>query len=52
MEAALESFLRPVVVADVVDIAKHLNKNIWTIWSNKKLDLESVDLMKHRFLYD
>ena len=23
------------VVADVVDIAKHLNKNIWTIWSNK-----------------
>jgi homoserine dehydrogenase len=37
------------VVADVVDIAKHLNKNIWTIWSNKKLDLESVDLMKHRF---
>ena len=26
------------VVADVVDAAKHLNKNIWTIWSSKNLN--------------
>ncbi|TAH67751.1 MAG: homoserine dehydrogenase [Anaerolineaceae bacterium] len=38
------------VVADVVDAAKHLNKNIWTIWSSKKLDLINIDLVKHRFL--
>lgn len=38
------------VVADVVDAAKHLNKNIWTIWSSKKLDLIDIDLVKHRFL--
>jgi homoserine dehydrogenase len=37
------------VVADVVDIAKHLNKNIWTIWSSKKLDLIKIDKVKHRF---
>ncbi|CUH93697.1 homoserine dehydrogenase [Herbinix luporum] len=38
------------VVADVVDAAKHLNKNIWTIWSSKKLELISTDRVKHRFL--
>lgn len=37
------------VVADVVDISKHLNKNIWTIWSNKKLDLVNIEQVKHRF---
>lgn len=37
------------VVADVVDAAKHLNKNIWTIWSSKKLDLIDIDSVKHRF---
>ena len=37
------------VVADVVDAAKHLNKNIWTIWSSKKLDLIDIDWVKHRF---
>ncbi|NLK73973.1 MAG: homoserine dehydrogenase [Clostridiales bacterium] len=37
------------VVADVVDVAKHLNKNIWTIWSSKKLNLADVNNIKHRF---
>lgn len=31
------------VVADVVDAAKHLESNIMSIWSRKKLDLMSVD---------
>ena len=38
------------VVADVVDAAKHINKNVWTIWSSKKLELVSIDKVKHRFL--
>lgn len=37
------------VVADVVDAAKHLNKNIWTIWSSKKLQLKDVGQVPHRF---
>jgi len=37
------------VVADVVDCAKHLNKNIWTIWSSKKLELTDFDNVKSRF---
>ena len=37
------------VVADVVDCAKHLNKNIWTIWSSKKLELADIEKIKHRF---
>lgn len=37
------------VVADVVDAAKHLNRNIWTIWSSKKLELINIDKVKHRF---
>ena len=36
-------------VADVVDAAKHLNKNIWTIWSSKKLELIDINSVKHRF---
>lgn len=27
------------VVADIVDIAKHINKNIWVEWSSKKVEL-------------
>lgn len=37
------------VVADVVDAAKHLNTNIWTIWSSKKLELVDVGKVKHKF---
>lgn len=37
------------VVADIVDAAKHLGKNIWTIWSSKKLELADVDQVKNRF---
>mgnify|MGYP000250298529 CR=1 FL=1 len=37
------------VVADIVDCAKHLNKNIWTIWSSKKLELANIENIKHRF---
>lgn len=37
------------VVADVVDAAKHLGTNIWTIWSSKKLELTDINKVKHRF---
>ncbi|HHU71025.1 MAG TPA: homoserine dehydrogenase [Clostridiales bacterium] len=37
------------VVADVVDAAKHMTKNIWTIWSSKKLVLTDINEVKHRF---
>ena len=37
------------VVADIVDAAKHLNKNIWTIWSSKKLELTDINEVGHRF---
>ncbi|HHU74342.1 MAG TPA: homoserine dehydrogenase [Clostridiales bacterium] len=37
------------VVADVVDAAKHLGKNIWTIWSSKKLELTDINQVSHRF---
>lgn len=37
------------VVADIVDAGKHLNKNIWTIWSSKKLELADINQVKHRF---
>lgn len=37
------------VVADIVDAAKHLGKNIWTIWSSKKLELTDVNQVQHRF---
>ncbi|MHB8128775.1 MAG: homoserine dehydrogenase [Mobilitalea sp.] len=37
------------VVADIVDAAKHLGKNIWTIWSSKKLELTDINQVKHKF---
>jgi Homoserine dehydrogenase len=37
------------VVADIVDAAKHLGINIWTIWSSKKLELTDVNQVKNRF---
>lgn len=37
------------VVADVVDAAKHIGTNIMTIWSNKKLELASMDHAEERF---
>lgn len=37
------------VVADVVDAAKHIGKNIWTIWSSKKLELADIRQVEHRF---
>ncbi len=37
------------VVADVVDAAKHIGKNIWTIWSSKKLELTDINKVEHRF---
>ena len=37
------------VVADVVDAAKHSGKNIWTIWSSKKLELTDINQVEHRF---
>ncbi|MDD3173322.1 MAG: homoserine dehydrogenase [Herbinix sp.] len=37
------------VVADIVDAAKHLGINIWTIWSSKKLELTDVNQVQHRF---
>lgn len=39
------------VVADVVDAAKHIGTNIWTIWSNKKLELTDINLVKHKFFF-
>lgn len=37
------------VVADIVDAAKHIGKNIWTIWSSKKLELTDINKVEHRF---
>lgn len=37
------------VVADIVDAAKHFGKNIWTIWSSKKLDLTNMNEVTNRF---
>jgi len=37
------------VVSDIVEAAKHLNTNIMTIWSSKKLELESKDAMSNCF---
>ncbi len=39
------------VVADVVDAAKHMNKNIWTIWSSKKLELTDINKVEHKFFF-
>jgi homoserine dehydrogenase len=38
------------VVSDVVDCAKHLNRNIMTMWKQDKLILQSVRDIKRRFL--
>jgi homoserine dehydrogenase len=37
------------VVADVVDAAKHLHRNIMTMWKQDKLELEDKAGMKRRF---
>lgn len=37
------------VVADVVDAAKHLNRNIMTMWKQEKLTLEDKASAKRRF---
>lgn len=37
------------VVADVVDAAKHLNRNIMTMWKQDKLELEDKGDAKRRF---
>lgn len=37
------------VVADVVDEAKHLNRNIMMHWSSKKLELMDISQVKGRF---
>ena len=37
------------VVADVVDDAKHVDTNIMTNWSSKKLHLTSIYQSEHRF---
>lgn len=37
------------VVADIVDAAKHQDRNIWTIWSKKKLELTDINKLKNRF---
>lgn len=37
------------VVADVVDEAKHLNRNIMMHWSSKKLELMDISRVKGRF---
>lgn len=37
------------VVADVVDAAKHIGKNIWTLWSSRKLELTDINKVQHRF---
>lgn len=38
------------VVADVVDAAKHMSRNIMQLWSNKKLELADISTAKRRFL--
>lgn len=37
------------VVADIVDAVKHLNTNIMTYWSSKKLELTDIKLSKKKF---
>lgn len=38
------------VVSDVVDAAKHGNRNIMTFWSSKKLELSNISKSEHQFL--
>ena len=37
------------VVADVVDEAKHLHRNIMTMWKSEKLELEPIENISKRF---
>ena len=37
------------VVADVVDEAKHLNRNIMTMWKEEKLEVEDFSKSKKKF---
>ena len=37
------------VVADVVDIVKHLHRNIWISWSSKQMELLDYHKAKNRF---
>lgn len=37
------------VTADIVDAVKHLNTNIMSIWSSKKLELTDIKLSEKRF---
>lgn len=37
------------VVADVVDAAKHMNRNIMQLWSNKKLELADIKTAERKF---
>lgn len=37
------------VVADVVDAAKHLHRNIMMMWSSEKLPLMDISQVQHRF---
>lgn len=37
------------VVADMVDIAKHLNRNIWVEWSLQKLELDPFSQIQNAF---
>ncbi|MFA9377731.1 MAG: homoserine dehydrogenase [Lachnotalea sp.] len=37
------------VVADVVDAAKHMNRNIMQLWSNKKLELADISTASRKF---
>lgn len=37
------------VVSDVVDIAKHLDRNIMSFWSSKKLNLTDISNSKRKF---
>ena len=37
------------VVSDIVDAAKHINTNIMTIWSSKKLELANIEQAQHRY---
>ncbi|HHT97974.1 MAG TPA: homoserine dehydrogenase [Clostridiales bacterium] len=37
------------VVADIIDAVKNLDRNIWTNWSSKKLELTDIKRIKNRF---
>lgn len=37
------------VVSDVIDCAKHINKNVYCFWSPEKIELTSIEESKRRF---